>query len=42
MYWLPTVLSDGLPPHLQPMMSSMGQAFDAYPLQEPESLAANS
>lgn len=42
MYWLPTVLSDGLPPQLQPMMNSIGQAFDAYPLTEPESLAANS
>ncbi|HEX5439704.1 MAG TPA: hypothetical protein VFW76_02390, partial [Ktedonobacterales bacterium] len=42
MYWLPTVLSGGLPPNLQPMMSSIGQAFDAYPLTEPESLAANS
>jgi 2-polyprenyl-6-methoxyphenol hydroxylase-like FAD-dependent oxidoreductase len=42
MYWLPTVLSDGLPPQLQPMMNSVGQAFDAYPLTEPESLAANS
>ncbi|HEY7339920.1 MAG TPA: NAD(P)/FAD-dependent oxidoreductase [Ktedonobacterales bacterium] len=41
MYWLPTVLSGELPPHLQTMMTSIGQAFDAYPQTEPESLAAN-
>jgi hypothetical protein len=32
MYWLPTVLSGGLPPHLQPLMLAMSQAFGARPL----------
>lgn len=41
MYWLPTLLSGGLPPHLQPMMNAMGRSFDAHPLTEPEDLAAN-
>jgi 2-polyprenyl-6-methoxyphenol hydroxylase-like FAD-dependent oxidoreductase len=41
MYWLPTILSGGLPPHLQPMMNAMGEAFGAHPLTEPEDLAAN-
>ncbi len=41
MYWLPTLLSGGLPPHLQPMMNAMGRSFDAHLLTEPEDLAAN-
>lgn len=32
MYWLPTVLSSGLPQHLQPMMQMMAGIFDARPL----------
>ncbi|HEY7982684.1 MAG TPA: hypothetical protein VID73_00865, partial [Ktedonobacterales bacterium] len=32
LYWLPAVLSSGLPPHLQPMMHAMGAAFGAQPL----------
>jgi 2-polyprenyl-6-methoxyphenol hydroxylase-like FAD-dependent oxidoreductase len=30
--WLPTALADGLPPHLQPTMLGMAQAFGAPPL----------
>ncbi len=40
MYWLPTVLAGGLPPHLQPMMNAMGRLFDARPLAEAEDVAA--
>ena len=41
MYWLPTVLSGGLPPHLQPLMLAMGQAFGARPLTEPGDVKAD-
>ncbi len=41
MYWLPTILSGGLPPHLQPMMNAMGQAFDARPIAGSDDPAAN-
>lgn len=41
MYWLPTILSGGLPPHLQPMMNAMGQAFDAQPVAGSDDAAAN-
>ena len=41
MYWLPTMLSGGLPPHLQPMMNAMGQAFDARPVAGSDDPAAN-
>ena len=41
MYWLPTILSGGLPPHLQPMMHAMGRAFGARPVADSEELDAN-
>jgi flavin-dependent dehydrogenase len=41
MYWLPTILSGGLPPHLQPMMDAVGRVFDARPVAGREDLAAN-
>ena len=42
MYWLPSILSGGLPPHLQPMMTAMGQLFGAHLSTESEDVAANS
>lgn len=33
MYWLPSALSGGLPPRLQPMVTALGKLFDAGPAQ---------
>lgn len=40
MYWLPTMLSGGLPPHLQPMARTLGGLFHAQPVAIPEGVAA--
>lgn len=41
MYWLPSALSGGLPPRLQPMVTTLGKLFDAglaQPVAVPETL----